>query len=52
MMTNIGKTKAEIILELVLALNRGDSCSVDNRVHWAERQYEEMVEQGIIVEEG
>lgn len=50
-MTNIGKTKAEIVLELVLALNRGDSCGVENRVRWALMQYDDMVERGIIVEE-
>ena len=51
MMTNIGKTKADIILELVLALNKGDSLSVERRVHWAEVQYNQRVERGIIVEE-
>ena len=51
MMTNIGKTKAEIILDLVLSMNRGDSMSVEVRVQYAERQYNDMVARGIIKEE-
>lgn len=50
MMTNIGKTKAEIILELVLSLNRGNSMSSELRVQTAERQYDDMVKRGIIKE--
>lgn len=52
MMTNIGKTKAEIILDLVLSMNRGDSLSAEVRVLYAEKQYNEMVAHGIIKEEG
>ena len=43
-------TKAEIILQLVLSLNRGDSMSAEVRVIMAERQYNQMVERGIIKE--
>ena len=50
MVTNIGKTKAEIILELVLSLNCGDSMSSEIRVNTAERQYNDMVARGIIKE--
>lgn len=44
-------TKEEIILQLVLSLNRGDSGNVYDRVFYAERQYERMVQYGIIKEE-
>ena len=44
-------TKAEIILQLVLSLNRGDSMSAELRVSMAERQYNQMVERGIIKED-
>ena len=44
-------TKADIILDLVLSLNRGDSLGVESRVKWAERQYNDMVARGIIKEE-
>lgn len=43
-------TKEEIILQLVLSLNRGDSMSAELRVGMAERQYRQMVERGIIKE--
>lgn len=44
-------TKEEIILQLVLSLNRGDSGHFFDRVIFAERQYEQMVERGIIKKE-
>ena len=44
-------TKADIILDLVLSLNRGDSMSSELRVQTAERQYNDMVARGIIKEE-
>ena len=44
-------TKADIILDLVLSLNRGDSLCVERRVHWAEKQYNDLVARGIIKEE-
>ena len=50
MMTNTGKTKAEIILELVLSINRGDSAGIERRVHWAVQQYNDLVARGIIKE--
>lgn len=52
-MTNLGKTKEEIIFELVKSLNMGDSYYVredGDRVTMAEEQYEKMVKKGIIVE--
>lgn len=51
MMTNIGKTKAEVILDLVLSLNRGNSGSIESRPRFAEQQYKELVGRGIIKEE-
>ena len=45
------RTKADIILDLVLSLNRGDSLSAEVRVEYAERQYNDMVARGIIKEE-
>ena len=51
MMTNTGKTKAEVILELVVSLNKGNSGYVDERVRYAREQYEELVKCGIIEEE-
>ena len=44
-------TKAEIILQLVLSLNRGDSGSTYDRVGYAVRQYEQLVDRGIIKED-
>ena len=43
-------TKADIILELVLSLNKGNSLSADVRVEYAERQYNDMLKRGIIKE--
>ncbi len=50
MMTNIGKTKAEIILDLIMSLNRGNSGYIDERVRYACEQYNELVKAGIIKE--
>ena len=44
-------TKEEIILRLVLSLNRGNSGGVYDRVGYAVHQYEQLVERGIIKEE-
>ena len=44
-------TKEEIILRLVLSLNRGDSMSAELRVDMAMRQYNQMIERGIIKED-
>lgn len=49
-MTNLNKTKEEIIYELLLSLNRGDSSYITDRAMWAEHQYRQLVENGIIVE--
>lgn len=48
--TNIDKTKAEIILELVKSMNQGDSGIVQWRVVYATQQYDELVNKGIIKE--
>ena len=44
-------TKEEIILQLVLSLNRGDSGGAYDRVNIAVNQYEKMVARGIIKED-
>ena len=44
-------SKEEIILQLVLSLNRGNSMSAELRIQMAERQYNDMVNRGIIKEE-
>jgi hypothetical protein len=44
-------TKEEIILQLVLSLNRGNSGGAYDRVGYAVRQYEQLVDRGIIKEE-
>lgn len=44
-------TKAEIILQLVCSLNAGDSGYINDRVGYAVRQYEQLVDRGIIKEE-
>ena len=51
MMTNIGKTKAEIIFDLVLSMNRGGCGTIADRPYYAIEQYERLVKKGIIVEE-
>lgn len=55
-MTNLNKTKEEIIYELLLSLNQGDSYYVlgDNcspRVDVAIAQYEYLVKKGIVTEQ-
>lgn len=49
-MTNLNKTKEEIVYELVLSLNKGDSYYVNQRVDVALEQYNKLVEKGIIKE--
>lgn len=51
METNLGKTKEEIIYEILLNLNRGNSGCIDSRVKYAIEQYNLLVKQGIIKEE-
>jgi len=48
--TNLGKTKEEIIYELVLSLNKGDSYYIDERVNVAMEQYDKLVKKGIVKE--
>lgn len=50
-MTNLNKTKEEIVYELVLSLNKGDSYYVNQRVDVALEQYNKLVEKGIVKEE-
>ena len=53
MVTNIGKTKAEIILDLIMSLNAGDSSYVapaSHRIDLAIEQYNQLVKAGIIEE--
>lgn len=49
MNTNLGKTKEEIIYELVLSINKGNYEGY--RIDKAISQYNELVANGIIVEE-
>lgn len=51
--TNIGKTKAEIIFELLKTLNIGD-CEMyrGDKVDFAIKQYNRLLEEGVIVENG
>ena len=51
MMTNTGKTKAEIILELVISMNKGSCGCIADRPSYAIEQYRRLVEAGIIEEE-
>ena len=44
-------TKQEIILQLVLSFNRGDSGGVYDRVNFAIKQYESLVKCGVIKED-
>jgi hypothetical protein len=50
-MTNTGKTKAEVILDLVMSMNRGNSGYIDERIRYACEQYDALVKAGIIEEE-
>lgn len=49
-MTNLHKEKEEIIYELVLSLNNGNSSYVNERVELAIAQYNDLVENQIITE--
>lgn len=49
-MTNLHKEKEEIIYELLLSLNNGNSCYTDERVRLAIAQYDSLVENKIITE--
>lgn len=48
MKTNLGKTKEEIIYELLISLNRGNSGYVGERVQNAIDQYQKLVRAEII----
>ena len=50
-MTNLKKTKEEIIYEILLSLNNGNSGYIDERVKYDIKQYEQLVEQKIIKED-
>lgn len=49
-MTNFNKEREEIIYELVLSLNKGDSYYAMQRVDLAIEQYNALVKNGIITE--
>ena len=49
-MTNLNKTREEIIYELVLSFNKGDSCVPEDRVRLAVAQYTDLVYEKIITE--
>lgn len=49
-MTNLHKEKEEIIYELLLSLNNGNTCYVNDRVKLAISQYDELVENSVITE--
>lgn len=51
--TNLGKTKEEIIYEILLSLNTGNSYYVQGeqeRIWLAEYQYKKLVKEGVIQE--
>lgn len=47
-MTNLNKTKDQIIYELLLSLNEGNCGYVDSRVDYAVQQYEQLRKKGIV----
>ena len=49
-MTNLNKTKEEIIYELLISLNQGNSGGASTRVDVARKQYELLLEEGVIKE--
>lgn len=49
-MTNLDKEREEIIYELLLSLNNGNSSCVQDRVELAINQYNALVENKIIIE--
>lgn len=50
MKNNLNKTREEIIYELVLSFNNGDSCTPEDRVRLAIAQYTDLVNEKIIYE--
>ena len=51
MIANTGKTKEEIILDLVMSLNRGDCGTIADRPYYAIEQYNRLINKGILEEE-
>lgn len=51
MNTNLGKTKEEIIFELLKSLNQGNNGYASSRLFHAIDQYNQLVKECIIVEE-
>jgi hypothetical protein len=49
-MTNLNKTKEEIIYELLISLNNGNNATMYERVKYAKVQYSQLVEEGIVKE--
>lgn len=49
-MTNLNKTKEEIIYELLLSLNHGCDGYSARRVDYAIEQYEQLIQKGIVRE--
>ncbi len=49
-MTNLNKTREEIIYELALSLNKGDTYAPEDRVRIAVAQYADLVNEKIITE--
>ena len=50
-MTNLNKSKEQIVYELLLSLNNGNNGYSSNRVNGAIEQYEQLIEKGIVVED-
>lgn len=44
-------TKADIILDLIMSMNRGNSGYISERPRYAIEQYQQLVDNGIIKEE-
>ena len=45
------QTKADIILDLLMSLNRGDCGTIADRPYYAIEQYNRLVKSGVIAEE-
>lgn len=50
-MTNLNKSKEQIIYELLISMNNGDNACYDDRLQYAMKQYEQLVKNKIVVEE-
>lgn len=49
--TSLGKTNKQIIYELILSLNQGNTSYADYRVNTAIAQYKQLITNKIIIEE-